>query len=53
VILLLVIILIVLALGGFGYRSYGDRINPFGGIVGLLVLLLIIFLVGRYLLGLW
>jgi hypothetical protein len=53
VILLIVIILIVLLLGGFGYRSYGSNINPYGGIVGLLVLLLVIFLVGRYLLGLW
>ena len=52
-ILLIVIILVVLLLGGFGYRSYGRSINPFGGIVGLLVLLLVIFLVGRYLLGLW
>ena len=53
VVLLLVIIVVVLLLGGFGYRSYGSSINPFGGIVGLLVLILIIFLVGRYLLGLW
>ena len=52
-ILLLVIILVVLALGGFGYRSYGDRINPFGSILGLLLVLVLIFLVGRYLLGLW
>jgi hypothetical protein len=52
-VLLLVIILVVLLLGGFGYRSYGSSINPFGGIVGLLVLLLIIFLVGRYIFGLW
>jgi hypothetical protein len=52
-ILLIVIILIILLLGGFGYRSYGSSINPFGGIVGLLVLILVVFLVGRYLLGLW
>lgn len=52
-ILLLVIILIVLAIGGFGYRSYGDRVNPLGGLLGLVLVLVLIFLVGRYLLGLW
>lgn len=52
-VLLLVIILIVLLMGGFGYRSYGSQINPFGGIVGLVLVLVIIFFVGRYVLGLW
>ena len=45
--MLLLIILLIIVLGGGGY-TYRDNLGPFGGIIGLLlVVLLVLALMGR------